>query len=150
MLYTHDNHLISVTTVIKHINTIGRVKYTADSVVQVRTFINFLISEFGSSTRGERDTILNHSILTKLKRSAHLVVFKISIGRDLQNSMIRLQLLNIIVLTQLDWPPVTTNSTRLQSSTQLTCFSKYPNSQPIASGHDVIHTPISFPIWGLL
>ena len=30
------------------------------------------------------------------------------------------------------------------------CFSKYPNSQPIASGHDIIHTPVSFPIWGLL
>ena len=28
------------------------------TVVQVRTFINFLTSEFGSSTRGERDTIL--------------------------------------------------------------------------------------------
>ena len=30
------------------------------------------------------------------------------------------------------------------------CFSKYPNSQPIASAHDVIHTPLPFPIWGLL
>ena len=30
------------------------------------------------------------------------------------------------------------------------CFSKYPNSQPIASGHDVIHTPVPFIIWGLL
>ena len=33
---------------------------------------------------------------------------------------------------------------------QLTCFSKYPNSQPIASGHDIIQTPLTFPIWGLL
>ena len=74
-------------------NTSG-LKYTGDSVVQVRTFINFLTSEFSSSTRGERDTILNYSILTKLKRSAHLIDFKISVGRDLPNSMIRLQLLN--------------------------------------------------------
>ena len=29
-------------------------------------------------------------------------------------------------------------------------FSKSPNSQPIASGHDVIHAPVIFPIWGLL
>ena len=105
--------------------TIGRLKYTSYSVVQVRTFINFLTSEFGSSTRGERDTILNHSIQTTLKRAAHLVVFKISVGRDLLNSMVRLQLLNTMVLTQLqlltwpkyptrlaysrtqlDWPPV--------------------------------------------
>ena len=71
-------------------------------------------------TRGERDTHLNHSILTKLKRSAHLVVSSISVGRDPQNSTVRLQLLNTMVLTstldmakvnsQLDWP---------QSSTQL-------------------------------
>ena len=31
---------------------------------------------------------------------------------------------------------------------QLTSFSKSPNSQPIASGHDGIHTPVLFPIWG--
>ena len=29
-------------------------------------------------------------------------------------------------------------------------FFKYPSSQPIASEHDVIHTPVSFSIWGLL
>ena len=48
------------------------------TVVQVRTF-NFLTSEFGSSTRGERDKIRKslscHTMLTKLKRSAHLVEF---------------------------------------------------------------------------
>ena len=85
----------------------GGLKYTGDSVVQVRTFINLLTSDFGSSTRGEGDTILNHSILTKLKRSAHLVVFKISVGRDLQNSIVRFQLLNTMVLTRLQlstWP----------------------------------------------
>ena len=97
---------ISITNVI-HMQNTGELKYTGDSVVQVRTFINFLTSEFGSSTRGEIYTILNHSILTKLKRSAHLVVFKISVGRDLQNSMVRLQLINTMVLTQLQlstWP----------------------------------------------
>ena len=36
------------------------------------------------------------------------------------------------------------------SCLQLTCFSKYPNSQSIASGQDVIHTPVPFTIWGLL
>ena len=29
---------------------------------------------------------------------------------------------------------------------QLTFFSKSPNSQPIASGNDAIHTPVQFPI----
>ena len=36
------------------------------------------------------------------------------------------------------------------ASLQLTRFLKYSNSQPIASRHDVIHTPVQFPIWGLL
>ena len=73
---------ISITNVI-HMQKTGGLKYTGDSVVQVRTFINLLTSELGSSTQEERDTILNHSILTKLKRSVHLAVFKISVGRDL-------------------------------------------------------------------
>ena len=128
LLYPSCFHFL-VTVLYSHINhkrytykkNTGGLKYTGNSVVQVRTFINFLTSEFGSSTRGERDTqFLNLSILTKLKRSAHLVVFKIFVGRDLQNSMVRLQLLNVMVITstldmakvnsQLDWP---------QSSTQL-------------------------------
>ena len=36
-----------------------------------------------------------------------------------------------------------------QSQISTNCFfQKSPNSQPIASGHDVIHTPVQFPIWG--
>ena len=31
-----------------------------------------------------------------------------------------------------------------------TFFQNLPNSQPISSGHDVSHTPASFPVWGLL
>ena len=34
--------------------------------------------------------------------------------------------------------------------TQLNLFQKLPNSQPISSGHDVIHTPASFPVWGFI
>ena len=164
----HNKHLPKESVVLPYqsqtlyvCNNTGGLKYTGDSVVQIRTFIN-LTSEFGSSTRGARDTILNHSILTKLERPAHLIVFKTSVGRDLQNSIVRLQLLNTMVLTQLQlstWPKSTPNrigpsrvpnSTRLQSCTQLTCLSKYPNSHPMASRHDVIHAPVSFPIWGLL
>ena len=29
-------------------------------------------------------------------------------------------------------------------------FLKPSNSQPISSGHDIIHTPATFPVWGLL
>ena len=33
---------------------------------------------------------------------------------------------------------------------QLNLFQNLPNSQPISSRHDVIHNPVTFPIWGLL
>ena len=36
---------------------------------------------------------------------------------------------------------------RPRVGSQLTSFLKSPNSQPIASGQDVIHTPVLFPIW---
>ena len=39
-------------------------------------------------------------------------------------------------------PPVGLARSRVGS--QLTASSKSPNSQPIASGHDVIHTPVPF------
>ena len=45
---------------------------------------------------------------------------------------------------QLDWP----SPVRSIVWSQLTSCSKSPNSQPITSGHDVIHTPVLFPIWG--
>ena len=75
-------------------------------------------------------------------------------GRDLQNSMVRLELqlsssmadkptVSYIVHSQ---PPAGLARPRVKS--QLTSFSKSPNSQPIASGHDVTHTPVLFSIWG--
>ena len=51
---------------------------------------------------------------------------------------------------QLDWSPVNYQHDWPTVKPQQTSFSKSPNSQPIASGHDIIHTPNSFPIWGLL
>ena len=47
---------------------------------------------------------------------------------------------------QLDWSPVNYQLDLPTVESQLTSFSKSPNSQPIASGHDVVHTlaPISY------
>ena len=155
------------------------------TVVQVRTFINFLTSEFGSLTREERerererewerDTTLKslsyHTMLTKLKHSTHLVQLQISFHlrrsdpeklnrmpqrskSKLLNTMVGTQLLLSVYMaqvndqldwptaeTQLDWSPVNYQLDWSTAETQLTSFSKYPNSQPIASRHDVIHTP---------
>ena len=53
------------------------------------------------------------------------------------------------------WPnkcaahPVASSWTGLaQSWISINSFSKSPNSQPITPGHDVIHTPVPFSIWG--
>ena len=43
---------------------------------------------------------------------------------------------------QLDWSPVNYQLDWPTAETQLRSFPKSPNSQPIASGHDVIHTPV--------
>ena len=86
--------------------------------------------------------------------SAHPVAPNICIGRDLQNTMVRLQLqlfaieadkptVSYIVHSQ---PPAGLAWPRVES--QLKSFSKSPNSLPIASGDNDIHTPVLFPIWG--
>ena len=54
----------------------------ADSVASDTNGI--LISDFGPLWHEERDTILN--MLTPSQRTAHLVMFKISVGRDPKNS----------------------------------------------------------------
>ena len=58
-------HTYSNTVKYKYTSTIGRLKYTGDSVVQVQTHL--LTSDFGSSTRGERQFLKvfrNHTMLT--------------------------------------------------------------------------------------
>ena len=109
-LYSHINH-----------KRYTYAKTLADSNIQPtplfryeRLLTSWPLSSVLRHEERERHIILNHSILTKLKHSAHLVVFKILVGRDLQNSMVRLQLLNTIVLTQLQlstWPKSTPNWT---------------------------------------
>ena len=129
------------------------------------------------------------------KRAVHPVVFKISVDRDLQNSTVRLQPLNTMVLTQFLKIMVGTqlpnclplrqtnrlsiymaqsqlSNSRLHGrelnslcpngrdknclpgwpivNSQLTLFQSLQILRTIASGHDVIHTTPSFPIWGLL
>ena len=46
------------------------------------------------------------------------------------------------------WSQPLAGLARPRVKSKLTSFSKSPNYQPIASGHDVIHTPVLFPIWG--
>ena len=141
-------------------------KYTSDSVVQLRTHL--LTSEFGSSTRGERQFLKvfrNHTMLTTLPK------FGISRGSiSISQLMVGLQLLNIMVWTQLQLSDSTSHhygrtptstvclngrqpnclATSSTVNSQLTLFQNLQILRTMASGHDVIHAPASFLIWGLL
>ena len=127
-------------------------------------FINFWLSSFEM----RRETQLlkvyaNHTMHTLPQRVAYLVMLNISLGRDLQNSTTCLngQKHNYIFQrsksnyifqqsnTQLSLPTV---EIQLELSTVETQFS-FQNPWilwTISSGHDVIHTPVSFPVWGFI
>ena len=68
-------------------NTI-HIQIQADSVVAIWTV--YLIPDFSPWRHEERDTIL--TILTPLQCTAHLVIFKITVGRDLKTVKIQLPL----------------------------------------------------------
>ena len=113
----------------------------ADSVVQVRTFINFRTF---FDTRRETQFLkvfCNQTMQTKFKlpgRTSSSQHHGLNSTSTL-DSMTENSILN-----------TTMAETKLSVNSKLTCFSKSPNSLPIASGHDVIHTPVPFRIWGLV
>ena len=59
-------------------------------------------------------------------------------------------LFNTMVSTHLLHTMVGTQLLHTMVGTQLNLFQNLPNSQPISTGHDVIHTPASFSVRGLL
>ena len=106
----------------------------------MNAFINFLTS------RGERDTIL--TMLTLSQRTMCLVVFKISVGRDPKILTATTTVENSTLCPNMAETQLSACMVQCQPSTD--SFSKSSNSQPIFSGHDILHTPASYPIWGLL
>ena len=142
------NCCIAIIIINHNSNTIHTFKYSQiqmqvqeGSAVQVQTHL--LNSDFSSLTWGERHNsyYADHTIWPH-KCAAHPVMFKISVCRDPKKPTTS-STLNGMAETQL--------SARIVQCQLLTeSFSKSPNSQPISSGHDVIHTPALFPVWGLL
>ena len=122
-------------TYAKHTMQIQRWKQ-ADFVVQVRMIL--LSPDFSSSTWGKKHNSYNAN---HTQCVAHLVMFKISVGRDTKN-------LNSTLC------PHGSNSTFCLhgpiSTSQLTLFQNPQILRTISSGHDIIHTPAPFPVWGLL
>ena len=107
-----------------------------------------LISCFGSSTWGERHNSYdaNHP-----QCAVHLVIFKISVDRDQKNpttsSTARIQL--SIQWLRLNSLPPWSNS-MVQFATLNSLFQNPQILRTISSGHDVIHTPVPFPVWGFI
>ena len=155
MLYTHNHNYINNNSTYTCTNA-GGLKYKGDSntqadpVVQVRTHL--LTSNFGSSTRGERQCLQvfrNHTMLTTPQNSVHLVV-----QSQFLNTMVGTQLLNIRVGIQLQLSAMEADNPTVclhgPKSTPNSLFQNLQILRTITSGHDVIHTPAPFTIWGLL
>ena len=108
---------------------------------QIRT--RLLTSDFGSWRHEERYTIL--TLLIPPQCAAHLVIFKISVGRDPKNPTTYFNgqnpTLASMAETQLSAPMV---------KSQLTLFQNPQILRTISSGHDVIHPPTPFPVWGFI
>ena len=145
--------MLSVTTVIQYIYKHRQIQMQADSVVQVRTVL--LTSDFGSSTRGEWHNLYyaDHTIWPH-QLATHLVMFKGSVNRDPKklNCCRNGRKLNSMAENSNLCPNGRKSIVCLHGpmSTFNWLFLKSSNSQPISPGHDVIQTPASFPVWGLL
>ena len=147
LLYTHNHNDINTTVQQIHIQILSNTKHRRTPLFRFERFINFKLRFFDT----RRETILKslsyHTMLITPQRSANLVVqsqfLNTRVGTQLLNTMVRPpnfstpwsdpQLLNTMVGTQLLW-----------------FFQNFQNSQPISSGHNVIHTPAPFLVWGLL
>ena len=117
MLYT-TTIMISITTVIQ---THLRIQNTGGlCCFRYERFNNFLTSVLWHE---ERDTIL--TVLTPFQYAVHLVIFKIFV--KIWKTQLYLQ--------------------RPKSNSQLILFQNTQILRIISSRHDVIHTPVPFPVW---
>ena len=100
-----------------------------------------LISDFGSSTRGERH---NSYYADHPQCAVHHVIFKISVCRDPKNPNYIFQQSKSNSLPQ--WQKLNRLPPWSNLNSQLTLFQNPQILRTISSGHDVIHTPAPFPV----
>ena len=148
--------MISITTVLQiHLQM---QKHRRTPLFRYKWFINFWLQFF--DTRREIQFLkvfCNHTMLT-IPNIQHISwCFRsqlIFAGRDPKNLTAAAMSENSTVC--LHGPMSTFNSMvgfqllNTMVGPQLACFLKSSNSEPTSSGHDVIHTPASFSVWGLL
>ena len=131
--------MISITTVIQHIY---KYKCGRTLLFQIRTGLLTSASVYGDTRRETQflKVFANHTMQTQSQRAVHIVMFKISVCRDLQHSTSNLNGRKPNSLFQ--W-----SDTQQHLSTvniQLTSFEHPRILRPISSGHDVIHIPAPF------
>ena len=112
---------------------------------------SFLASVHGDTRRETQflKAYANNTMLTPPQRAAHLVVFKISIHLCRSKS----EKLNHTPQRKKNQLGPQRSNTQLSSSTvkiQLTSFQNPQVLKAISCGHDVIHTPAPFPVWGFI
>ena len=116
------------------------IQIQADSFVSdTNGFINFWLRSI--VTREETQFLkayANHTMLASLQCVAHPVMFKISIHLCRSRSE---------KLNRMPQRSKTQLSSK-RSNTQLRSFQNLQILRTISTGHDVIHTPVSFPVWG--
>ena len=146
MLYSHNHNDINNNCTYTYAKNTGRLFCSDTNVLS-------LTSDFGSLTQGERQFLkvfCNHTMLTTHQCSVHLMV-----QSQFLNIIVGPQLLNIIVGPQLQLSAIEADNPTVClhgpiSTFQQSLFQNIQILRTIASGHDIIHTPASFPIWGLL
>ena len=118
----------------------------------------YLLLDFSSSTRGERDTILTMQTIlsdpTNVRRilwclrspSVEIRKTQLHLQRAKSNSQLNSRELNHLP----PWKKTQLSASMVQCQPSTLWFSKSSNSPPISFGHDVIHTPASFPVWGFI
>ena len=104
-----------------------------NSTLWQRTPFSTLMAEAQLSACMVQSQILNTMVGPQLLNSM--------VGPQLLNSMVGPQLLNLMVRPQL-------HNTIVRP--QLNLFQNLPNSQPISSGHEVIHTPARISCLGFI
>ena len=92
-------------------------------------------------------TILQTILYWPHKRAAHPVMFKISIDG---NPKIPTASFNGQNSTQLYASMAETQLSAFMIQSQLTLFQNPPILRTLSSGHNIIHTPASFPVWGFI
>ena len=118
----------------------------ANSVVQARTVYYLLTSVLRHE---ERDTILTMLTIPNARHISRCLRSQfISVGRDPEISTLRFN--GRIPNYSTPWQKLNSLPPWSNLNSHLTLFQNPQILRTISSGHDVIHTPVPFPVWGLL